>query len=64
MARRDPTGHLDPKYALDLHAFLHRPRSDDSLAEQRGEETVNAATGGGVPGVLSEPDARCRSRQK
>jgi phosphatidylserine/phosphatidylglycerophosphate/cardiolipin synthase-like enzyme len=57
--RRDPTGHLDPKYAADLRlrsletarsdldiAFLGRARSSDSLAEVLGRGFVEAATTG------------------
>jgi hypothetical protein len=55
--RRDATGHLDPKYARDLlekskhpadddQAFLSRTRTSDDLAEELGEEFVEAATTG------------------
>ena len=62
--RRDATGHLDPTYASDLleksgvvsvdpDAFLDHSRSDDSLAEQLGEDAISAATSGGAdPGEL------------
>ncbi len=54
---RDNSGHLDPAYAAKLreqsgessppdHAFLDGPRSNDSLAEELGEETVGAMTSG------------------
>jgi hypothetical protein len=55
--RRDATGHLEPKYAADLHAksgkdakgndpaFIGgRARSTDELAESLGEEFVESAT--------------------
>jgi hypothetical protein len=58
--RRDPTGHLDPKYAAELRqksrehapradedvAFLGAPKSRESLAQTLGEEFVAAATAG------------------
>ncbi len=59
IVRRDRVGHIDPKYASDLHrrategavrdddaAFVGRPRSGDDLAEQLGEEVVTSATSG------------------
>jgi hypothetical protein len=59
VSRRDATGHLDPKYAADLHrlslesagpadgiAFLDRAKSSDPLAEALGEEFLEAATSG------------------
>ena len=59
-ARRDGTGHLDPKYAAKLRrlsresrddtgndrAFLQRARSKDDLAEELGEEAVATMTAG------------------
>lgn len=58
--RRDGTGHIDPAYRRGLlrqsegssepreadRAFLDRPRSGDTLAEQLGEEFVESATSG------------------
>ena len=58
--RRDPTGHLNPKYAAELRrkslehapreeenvAFLGSARSAVTLAETLGEEFVVAATSG------------------
>jgi hypothetical protein len=59
VARRDGTGHLDPKYASELRslseesaekddnvAFFRKPRTGDDLAEQLGEEAVETATSG------------------
>jgi hypothetical protein len=58
VSRRDATGHLDPKYAADLHAlsreshestegaFVKGTRSPDRLAEELAEEFVEAATSG------------------
>lgn len=58
-ARRDATGHLDKKYAADLRrrsrenretddtdAFIRKNRAHDALAEQLGEEAVEAMTSG------------------
>ena len=57
--RRDATGHLDKKYAADLRrrsredrdtddtdAFIRKNRAHDALAEQLGEEAVEAMTSG------------------
>jgi hypothetical protein len=59
LRRRDGAGHLDPRYAADLLAesgrqrngaddvaFLDGLRSQDDLAEELGEETVEAMTTG------------------
>ena len=60
MARRDATGHLNPKYAADLrrksiesaedlgdNAFLKkRSRTRDNLGEELGEEAVRTMTSG------------------
>jgi len=59
--REDRSGHFDPKYVAqlraqsgerteDARAFFGRPRSGDDLAEQLGEEVVEAATTGEDPG--------------
>jgi hypothetical protein len=59
-ARRDGTGHLDPKYAAKLRrlsresrddggddrAFLRGARSTDDLAEELGEEAIATMTAG------------------
>ena len=59
-SRRDPTGHLNPKYAADLrarsrasaedvgsdNAFLRKARAHDPLAEELGEEAVMTMTSG------------------
>jgi hypothetical protein len=53
--RRDGSGHLDPQYAADLRAksgrpepeptsFVQRPRSNDDLVEELGEEVIGEAT--------------------
>lgn len=53
--RRDHAGHLDPRYAAELLAksggreaeprsFVERPRSQDDLVEELGEEVVTEAT--------------------
>jgi hypothetical protein len=69
--RRDPTGHLNPKYAAELRskslergardgesvAFLGSPRSAVTLAETLGEEFVSAATSG-EDARLDDLDAR------
>lgn len=57
VARRDATGHLNPKYAAELRArsrenrepdggeaFIRRNRAKDTLAEQLGEEAVQTMT--------------------
>jgi hypothetical protein len=55
--RRDGSGHLNPRYAADLRAGIHRheddstaflggSRSGDDLAEELGEEVVETATSG------------------
>jgi hypothetical protein len=57
--RRDASGHLDPNYAAGLRviskasagpkdgpAFLKGPRSEDSLAEELGEDFVHGALSG------------------
>jgi len=61
--RRDATGHLDPNYAAHLRAesghsrdasdnvaFLSAERSKDDLAEELGEEAVEAMTTGEYQG--------------
>lgn len=53
--RRDRPGHIDPRYGADLleiarrsapgeHAFLARTRSNDEVAERRGEEFIEGIT--------------------
>ena len=59
VTRRDATGHLNPKYSADLralsheyedrstdNAFLRKPRSHDTLAEELGEDAVATMTSG------------------
>ncbi len=59
IVRRDPTGHLNPRYAAELRArsgsargdqddsaFLQRAYTDDTLAEELGEEAVITMTTG------------------
>lgn len=60
LLRRDPTGHLNPRYAADLRAksretaaeresataFLDKAYSEDTLAEELGEEAVITMTSG------------------
>jgi hypothetical protein len=59
LRRRDGSGHLDPTYRRGLlarsagnpepegqRAFFDEPRSGDTLAEQLGEEFIEAATSG------------------
>jgi hypothetical protein len=66
--RRDARGHIDPKYARELHemsgagaeqgnhAFLTRASSSDSAVEELGEDFVEIATTG-------EDEARDRAGQ-
>jgi hypothetical protein len=56
--RRDAAGHLDPSYGRELLELGHKPprseatpfiehnHTNDDFAEQLGEHTVEAATGG------------------
>jgi hypothetical protein len=57
--RRDRAGHLDPRYAADLHAksregqetstedaFIRKARAHDDLAEEMGEGAVETMTTG------------------
>jgi hypothetical protein len=55
MPRRDGAGHLNPHYAAELldksyhpppepESFVERPRSNDDLVEELGEEVVQEAT--------------------
>jgi hypothetical protein len=55
MPRRDGAGHLNPQYAAELldksyhppadpESFVERPRSNDDLVEELGEEVVQEAT--------------------
>ena len=66
VSRRDATGHLDPKYAAELHAlsregedhstdraFVEGTRSADGLAEELAEEFVESATSGEEEGEES-----------
>lgn len=59
--RRDRPGHIDPQYGKQLQsfseghsdesnrAFIRGPRSSDPLAEDRGEDFVEAITSGEDP---------------
>jgi hypothetical protein len=69
IARRDGTGHLNPRYAATLReqsgndpkendrAFLTRSRTGDDLAEELGEEAVSTMTSGEEQGEESLNEA-------
>ena len=59
MRREDRAGHMDPRYAAELHArsrsdrpprgpdsFVDKPRTGDTLVEELGEEYVKSANSG------------------